>query len=110
VGAADVNTGVEKRLLDGGTDAGTSGDVDDSVEPICLKEGASGGGVTDVGFDEAGAASKEGDVAAFEGGVVVVVEVIEDGEVVAAGEEAFGNVRSDEPGTASEEDIHEDRR
>jgi len=80
--------------------------MNNGVEPASLKQRTRGGSVADVGFDEAHARGEAGDIAAFEGGVVEVVEVVEDSDGIAAREESFDGVRADESSAAREEDVH----
>jgi len=92
VGAADINVGIEERLSNGGTHTGAGGEVNDSVEAVALEERTERGKVADVGLDEAHTCGEGRDVSAFEGGVVEVVKVVEDGGRIAAGNELFGSV------------------
>ena len=64
--------------------------------------------IGEVGDDlgEAGAAFEAGEAGALEVDVVVVVEVVEADDFVAAVEQALGDVRADEAGGAGDEDFH----
>jgi len=54
-----------------------------------------GAAVADVALVEAEAAL--GEVGALDAGIVVVVEVVDDGDVIAASDQAFEEVRADDP-------------
>ena len=104
-GAVDVGGEVEGGVLDGGANAGAGGEVDDGVEGSFGEEAVDGGAVAEVAFDDAGVVLEGGDVGALDGGVVVVVEFIEHGDVGTLGEEALDGVRANKSGPTGNEDI-----
>lgn len=93
-GADDVDVAIEGRLGEGGADAGAGGEVDDEVEFSGGEYFVEQRAVADVAFDQrvGGVAEVRGDVFAFDARVVVVVEVVEDGDAGAGGEEAVNEV------------------
>ena len=77
--------------------------MDDTVELVSGEGALDEHGVADVAFDELDVSEEPGDVAAFDGGVVVVVEVIEDGDFVPVAEERLDEMRADEAGATGDE-------
>lgn len=110
-GAFDVDVDVEFRCLNGGADTGARGQVDDGIG---LKVGDGGGDEGRVGqlaFIHGHAVLKAADVGAFDGGVVVGVEAVENGDAIRAiAQQALHGVRADESGTASDENFHDEKK
>jgi hypothetical protein len=105
-GAGDVCVDVKFRLLDGRAHAGPGSEVDDGVGLFRGDDTLDGGPVAEVGSVNGRVFGEAGDVGALDGGVVEVVEVVENAEGVALGEEFFDEIGADEPGAASDENFH----
>lgn len=100
--AVDVGVGVDEGVAD----AGLGGQVDDGAETVFGEEVGHAASIGKVEADEgeAGAALELGEAGVFEGGVVVVVEVVEADDGVAAVEQAGSGVEADEAGGAGDQD------
>src|SRR5690606_21268841 len=90
--AAHVDVGVEGGLLDGGSDAGARGEVDDDVGAFAFEERVDRVFVADVALDEGERAGAGGtrdvvEVGSLEGLWIEGVEVVEPDDAVAAREE-----------------------
>ncbi|QHO50409.1 uncharacterized protein DS421_1g22270 [Arachis hypogaea] len=93
------------RVHHGVPDAGLGGEVHDVAESDDIEELGEELGVVDVTFDDEDAMCfEEGLACAFQGRVVIVVEVVEANDAVAAALEGYGDVRAYEAGGAGDED------
>lgn len=102
---SDVAVDVGARVLHSVPDTGLSGEVHDVGERDDLEELLEEGGVVDVALDDEDAAAlEEGLAGSLEGRVVVVVEVVEAEDAVAAAFQGGGDVSADETGGAGDED------
>jgi len=119
-GAGQVDVVVELWVVDGGADAGHGCQVDHGVEVVIFEQPRDRGRVAHVVFDErktcrrrpiaglrmACVASDFFQIGTLAGGVVVVVQVVQADDRVAALEQRLGDVTADEAGGAGDEDSH----
>src|SRR5262249_22260184 len=98
----DVDGLVECRILLRGPDSGARRQVDDQIG---LFPDDDLDGRADVALVEPEAA--RGQVAPLDRGVVVVVEVVDDRDVVAAGDKPFEQMGPDEARASCQENLHE---
>lgn len=100
-GAVGIGAQVERGILHRSAHTGAGGEVEYGREAVLGEEGAEGVGVLDIAFDK-GEAVAEGPQAVqpelFEGGVVVVVEVVEPDDGMALLEEHLSGACADKPG------------
>ena len=106
--ADDVGLDVGVGVVRGVAHAGLGGEVDDALRSVGGEGVFDGVAVGEVGDDlgEAGAAFEAGEAGALEVDVVVVVEVVEADDFVAAVEQALGDVRADEAGGSCNQKFH----
>ena len=83
--AAHIGLFIIERASQRRSDAGASGKMDDRIEVRASEQIVHGPGVGDIGFDqmEERVMDEGRDVGAFDGGVIKVIEVVEDGEPIA---------------------------
>jgi len=108
--ADDVAVYIGMRVFDGVTHAGLGAQVDHAVEGAFGKQGGHGRAVGQVQFFEtegAGPSSFDPRQARlFERHVVIVVEVVEAHDIVAATEQRAANLCADKPRGAGDQDSH----
>ena len=102
--ALDVGAGIRNRIAH----AGLRGEVDHAVERLAGKQLAHGGFVFEAALDEGEARflAQQRQARFLERRVVVVVDVVEADDGVAAREQRAGHVESDEAGGAGDEHVH----
>jgi len=106
--ADEVGVDVGVRILEGIADTGLGGEMDDALGFLGGEEVFDRGSIGEVEAVEAevGVTGEAGEAGFLEADVVVVVEVVETDDLIAAGEEFFGRVVADEAGGAGDEDAH----
>mmetsp|Transcript_24107 Transcript_24107/g.69297 ORF Transcript_24107/g.69297 Transcript_24107/m.69297 type:complete len:265 (-) Transcript_24107:314-1108(-) len=109
-GAPDVGMDVDERILDAGPDPGPGGHVAHPLGPVGFEHGGHELLVADVPAVDGNAlrsvpVHEEGDVGLLDPRVVVVVHLVDEDDVVSAGEEVVGDVAADESGAAGDEDL-----
>ena len=88
-GAVDIGGEIEFGCLDGRADARPRREVDDAVELAFRECVLDKIGVANIAFDERDAVVEFRDVESFDFRIIEVVEVIDDGNLVALIEEGF---------------------
>ncbi len=107
--AGQVGVHIGHRVLDGVTDPGLGGEVDDPLRPVPRKGLGDGGSVVDVDAQFPVAVVFEGarEPGLLQPHVVVVVEVVDSDDLVAARQESQGERGTDEAGAAGYQDLHD---
>ena len=83
---------VELGRLNGRSYAGAGGEVNDGIEAAFGEGAFDEDGITNVAFDDGDLVLEAGDVQPLDAGVIVVVEIINDGDLVFLCEERFDEV------------------
>ena len=108
-GALDVDPLVQGRFLEAGSNAGAGGEVDHLVKPGARKELVQRvpvGQVAEHECERPGGGLELAECAPFEVGIVKVIEIIERPNGVSLLQQPRAHMRSDEAGSARDEDIH----
>ena len=100
VGAVDVGCVVKFGIRNRRSYAGTGSEVDDLIEFVLIKGFFDEGFVSDVALDDLNMIAYFGDVMSFDGWIVVVVKVVEDGYFMPLLDEVLSQMGSDESGTS----------
>ena len=106
--AGDIARHIGVRILERVAHAGLRREVHHSIEFLALEEVRHAAVVGEVELDDAEARQRleAREAGALEVDVVVVVEVVEPHDLIAARDEALRDMRADEPGGARDEDLH----
>ncbi len=104
--AQKVGPLVSEGVVDGVAHPGLGGEVDDAFGPAGPHQGGEGLGLGDVQpvHDETGPALQGGGAGELQSRVVVVVEVVDAHDALAAIQQPFGHGPADEAGGAGDED------
>ena len=106
--ALDVRVDVELWLLDGGAHAGAGGQMDDGVKMALVEDFGHKKWVGDVSLAEFDLGAERLEIFALDGGVVVVVEAVEDGDLArVVTEQALDSVGADKSSPSSDKNVHE---
>jgi hypothetical protein len=107
--ALDVDLLVQRRALDGGPHTGPGRQMDHALGAKSGENRLQEGCVEDVAPHqlEVRVRFRAFEVARLEPGVIEVVEVVQPEDLVAGGEQAVGEIRTDEAGGAGDENAHE---
>jgi hypothetical protein len=109
-GAFDVRVDVELRLLDGRANTGTGGQMDDGVKTAHIERFSHEQRIGDVTFAKLHLGAERSQVFTFDGRVVVVVDVVDDGDLARfVAKQPFDGMGADEAGAASDKNVHERR-
>ncbi len=106
--ADEVGLGIGLRIDERVAHAGLGGEVDDALEVFLAEEFGHARGIGDVELDEAKARMVGQLLQArlLQADVVIVVEVVDADDLVAARQQALGNVHSYKSGGAGDEHFH----
>lgn len=105
-GAIDIGGEIELGLPDRGPDPGSGGEVNDGVEFAPFKDAVDEVGITNVSFDHLYSIKKARDVEALDFGIIVVVEVVDDGDLVSLIQKGLDEVGSDKASSAGDQVVH----
>jgi hypothetical protein len=103
-----VDVGVEPRVLDAGADPRPGGDVDDHIGPRPVDQGPDPGRVADIQLDQRASRipQRHRQVGLLGGPGIEGVEIVDDDDLGAIGQQAVDHVRSDEPGSPGHDGSH----
>jgi len=105
--AIDVGGEVELGRLDGWPNSGAGSKVNDGVKVALGKAALDEDGIANVSFDKGHLVFKAGDIEPLNLGIIVVIEVIDDGDIVSLCEERFHEMRADEPCASGDQVVHD---
>lgn len=105
-GAIDVGGEVEFGRLDRGPHPGAGCEVDDCVKVTFCKGALNEDGVTNISLDNGDLILKAGNIKPLDLGAVVVVKVVDDGDLMSLCEKSLDKMGTDESSSSRDKIVH----
>src|SRR5262249_8824780 len=102
----DIGLIIKLRALDRRSNAGTSGKMKDGIERLLSEDICNLLTIAKIDVMDANVLCDTGNVRAFDLRIVKVVKIIEDGDLMAICEQPSNQMRTNEAGAASHENVH----